>query len=239
MRQKHNVNLAISNFLLHYRNTPHCTTGESPATLMIGRQVRTQLDVLRPDCEDKVRKAQRKQANTRLGPNRVLQSGDNVWIRQYQGDTKWVPGRITQKTGTTDYTVRDNLNREVHRHVDQLRRRSSILTCPGDSSALQVPQPEPVEHTDDAIFGRADTPMAISTPQRSHQGRPSTASGASPGLSRAADARSGIPQASPKSDGNEDLFLSPTAISTPPSKPPQLPRHVRQCRLTNPPKYKF
>ncbi|XP_061706699.1 uncharacterized protein K02A2.6-like isoform X1 [Cydia pomonella] len=239
VRQKHNVNLAISNFLLHYRNTPHCTTGESPAMLMIGRQVRTQLDVLRPDCEDKVRKAQRKQANTRLGPNRVLQSGDNVWIRQYQGDTKWVPGRITQKTGTTDYTVRDNLNREVHRHVDQLRRRSSILTCPGDSSALQVPQPEPVEHTDDAIFGRAETPMAISTPQRSHQGRPSTASGASPGLSRPADARSGIPQASPKSDGNEDLFLSPTAISTPPSKPPQLPRQVRQCRLTNPPKYKF
>ncbi|XP_061709481.1 uncharacterized protein LOC133519492 [Cydia pomonella] len=73
--------------------------------------------------------------------------------------------------------------------------------CPWSWPARQwtrVPQPEPVEHTDDAIFGRADTPMAISTPQRSHQGRPSTASGASPGLSRAADARSGIPQASPK-----------------------------------------
>lgn len=243
VRQKQNVNLALSNFLLHYRNTPHCTTGESPASLMISRQVRTQLDVLRPDCEDKVRKIQRKQADIRIGANRVLQSGDKIWIRQYRGDAKWLPGHIIQRAGTTDYTVRDNLNRESHRHIDQLRRRSSVLTCPGDPSALQVPQPE--DHTDGTAQAIRDNTC---TPQRGPQGRPSTRSEASPaphltpGTSwspRAADARDRTPHASPRSDCSEDLFLSPTTTPTPPPKPPQLPRPVRECRLKNPPTYKY
>ncbi|XP_047998120.1 uncharacterized protein LOC125235564 [Leguminivora glycinivorella] len=96
----------------------------------------------------------------------------------------------------------------------------------------KVPRPEPVEHSDEAPdhSDHADTPVATSTPRRSHQ---------SPDSSRAADARPGTPQSSPRSSCSEDLFLSPTTSTTPPSKPPQLPRHIRECRLKNPPKYKF
>ncbi|CAM5142082.1 unnamed protein product [Natator depressus] len=41
--QKH-----LDTFLLSYRNTPHATTKASPAFLMIGRQLRTCLDLLKP-----------------------------------------------------------------------------------------------------------------------------------------------------------------------------------------------
>ena len=35
-------------FLLHYRTTPHATTGTTPAELLIGRPLRTLLDLMRP-----------------------------------------------------------------------------------------------------------------------------------------------------------------------------------------------
>lgn len=38
----------ISRFLFSYRNTPHSTTGKSPATLMFGRLLRNRMDLLRP-----------------------------------------------------------------------------------------------------------------------------------------------------------------------------------------------
>ena len=39
----------VSRFLLRYRVTPHTTTQLSPAELMMGRKLRTRLDLLRPD----------------------------------------------------------------------------------------------------------------------------------------------------------------------------------------------
>ncbi|XP_061722555.1 uncharacterized protein K02A2.6-like isoform X1 [Cydia pomonella] len=44
-----NIDKAILNFLLHYHNTPHCTTGETPARLLQGRDLRIRLDAIKPD----------------------------------------------------------------------------------------------------------------------------------------------------------------------------------------------
>ena len=38
----------LFNFLFHYKTTPHTTTGVSPAELMMVRQLRTKLDLMRP-----------------------------------------------------------------------------------------------------------------------------------------------------------------------------------------------
>ena len=43
----------LSKFLLHYRN-PHTTTGVPPAELLMGRRLRTQLDLLFPDVSKRV-----------------------------------------------------------------------------------------------------------------------------------------------------------------------------------------
>lgn len=39
------VNLTLQRFLMSYRNTPHKSTGRSPAELLLGRRIRTKLDL--------------------------------------------------------------------------------------------------------------------------------------------------------------------------------------------------
>lgn len=50
----------IANFLLSYRNTVHSTTNETPAKLFLGRNLRTRLDLLKPDVKRTVTDSQMK-----------------------------------------------------------------------------------------------------------------------------------------------------------------------------------
>ena len=43
----------LARFLFHYRTTPHSTTGQTPAELLMGRSLRTCLDLLRPNIRAK------------------------------------------------------------------------------------------------------------------------------------------------------------------------------------------
>lgn len=55
----------VNRFLFHYRTTPHTTTGETPAELLMGRCLRTHLDMMHPDLMSKVEKKQKEQALNR------------------------------------------------------------------------------------------------------------------------------------------------------------------------------
>ena len=50
----------IARFLFQYRITPHTTTDVSPAE-MLGRNLRSRLDLLKPNLEQKVAEKQRRQ----------------------------------------------------------------------------------------------------------------------------------------------------------------------------------
>jgi transposase InsO family protein len=63
--EKGTVQKKLSKYLLPYRNTPHATTGQTPATLMFGRNLRTRLDLLKPDIRRDVVRKQFDQASTR------------------------------------------------------------------------------------------------------------------------------------------------------------------------------
>ncbi|XP_060063528.1 uncharacterized protein K02A2.6-like [Ylistrum balloti] len=64
-------------FLMSYRNTPQSTTGETPASLFMGRNLRTRLDLLRPNLKERVEKAQARMCkDSNLGKTRSFEVGD-------------------------------------------------------------------------------------------------------------------------------------------------------------------
>ena len=64
--------------LLTYRTTPHCTTKRTPAELM-GRQLRTRLDLLHPSAADRIQKQRSKGESSR-----GFYVGDTVLVRDYR-----------------------------------------------------------------------------------------------------------------------------------------------------------
>ena len=60
------VETKVSKFLYKYRITPQTTTGTSPAELLMGRRLRTRLDLLYTDLDAKVRIKQLKQSSYRV-----------------------------------------------------------------------------------------------------------------------------------------------------------------------------
>ena len=70
----------VTRFLFHYRTTPHTTTGQSRAELMLGRQLRTHLDLLNPDIGKSVRVHQEQQKRAHdAHSQRELQPGAQVY----------------------------------------------------------------------------------------------------------------------------------------------------------------
>ena len=115
----------LAKFLIAYRNTPHSTTGESPAQLLLGRPLRTRLDLVKPNLNRKMVNQQHQQgikaANEKGRQQRQLVVGDAVMSQDYRGDLKWRSGLIVKKTGPLMYEVQVAPGIVWHRHIDQLR----------------------------------------------------------------------------------------------------------------------
>ncbi len=66
----------LANFLLSYRTAPHATQ-QTPCSLFLGRAVRTRLDLLRPNLEDRVlaKQAVQKDQHDQHAHSRSLEAG--------------------------------------------------------------------------------------------------------------------------------------------------------------------
>lgn len=123
-KQNLNVDVALCRFLLAYRNTQHTTTGDSPANILQGRNLRMRLDRLKPDRDSRVATRQAQSVQNAGGVRRHLEPGTNVWYRDYNKNSdKWLPGIIISKLGSTDYQIKSIFGTEIHRHIDQLKSR--------------------------------------------------------------------------------------------------------------------
>ena len=92
----------LQRFLLTYRTTPHATTRESPSILLHGRQLRTRLDLLRPNAARQVEEKQLAQASSHssLTSPRQLDIGQSVIVRDYRpGRAPWIAGTIATRKG--------------------------------------------------------------------------------------------------------------------------------------------
>ena len=114
------VNVVLARSLLVYRNTSHTTTGETPSVLLMGRKLRTFLDLLLPSVEEHVKKQQYKVLERNGNRNiRSFTKGQNVFMRNYQGKEKWIRGEITEVLGLRHYMAKVP-GGVWRRHVDQL-----------------------------------------------------------------------------------------------------------------------
>lgn len=113
----------LANWLLVYRNTPHTTTNETPAQLFLGRPLRMRIDLIRPSLDDHVRHNQFH--NMLNGQNHRLREfsvGQDVAVRDYRGQNKWINATVVKRMGPLTYEVKTTQTAAVwRRHVDQMR----------------------------------------------------------------------------------------------------------------------
>ena len=95
------IEKALCQFLLRYRTTPHPSTGETPAKLLFGREIKTRLHMLHPDEIEKT-----KEQITTKTHTREFESDDPVWIRNYIRKPKWTAEKVIAKTGPVSYKIR-------------------------------------------------------------------------------------------------------------------------------------
>ncbi|CAM4714446.1 unnamed protein product [Lepidochelys kempii] len=164
--QKH-----LDTFLLSYRNTPHATTKASPAFLMIGRQLRTFFDLLKPSEPRQIVQRQQQEQVIRHAPrakDRTFSLGLPVLARNYTSGAKWVPATVITQTGPVSYTVWTAEDLTWRRHVDQLLPGH---TSPQDTSSVELPdfttsnetpnQKSPVPDFSPLLLPMAEVPLCL------------------------------------------------------------------------------
>lgn len=113
----------LQNFLMSYRSTPHATTGTSPASLFLGRPIRTRFDLLRPMvgekvCREQARQKQHHDAGTHF---RQFAVGARVMVREGRDKSVWKPGTILERRGPVSYLVQLDGGQMQRKHVDHIR----------------------------------------------------------------------------------------------------------------------
>ncbi|XP_039452532.1 uncharacterized protein K02A2.6-like [Culex pipiens pallens] len=132
---------AIDTFLLCYRSTPcrSAPEGKTPAEVLLGRPLRTSLDLLKPPTPfHKIENSkQEKQFNQQHGAKaRHYQPKDRVWAKVYKNnDWSWQPGQVLERVGRVIYNVwlptKQNL---IRSHCNQMKQR-----CESDDDAAAKP----------------------------------------------------------------------------------------------------
>lgn len=105
--------------------------------------IRTQLDLLRPSCNEHVLQQQTKQQmqHDQWAKMRDFEVGDTVMIRNYRGKPKWFTGTILEKCAPVSYRVKTHSGLIWRRHVDKLRAVSPSITsnCDNNEALTDVP----------------------------------------------------------------------------------------------------
>ena len=113
----------LATFLLQYRTTPHATTGVTPASLFLGCDLRTHLDLLKPDVGARVRQQQgcQKKYHDLHSHSREFAVGQSVWVRNMREGPRWVPATVVERLGPISYLIRVHNQELWRRHVDHIR----------------------------------------------------------------------------------------------------------------------
>ena len=154
----------VDSFLFAYRNTPHTTTGKTPAELFLRRAPRTRLSLLKPSLKAQVEKKQEQQKASHDGRRltlREFEARQPVLVRNHRSDQRvtWVPGIVVSRKGPHTYLCRVH-GRIRFTHVNHLRHDPSRQVetqddaedrpSPATGRGVADPDPELVEAQDPA-----------------------------------------------------------------------------------------
>ena len=116
----------VSRLLFHYRITPHTTTGLTPSEMLMGRTLRSRLDLLKPDVQQRVIQKQSKQKLDRdkHSKSRIFSERERVFAKNFGQGEKWLPGKIVSQKGPVTFEIELEDGRSCQRHQDHVRKRS-------------------------------------------------------------------------------------------------------------------
>ncbi|XP_030765798.1 uncharacterized protein K02A2.6-like [Sitophilus oryzae] len=118
----------LNQFLRQYRKAAHFTTGQSPAQLFLGRDLRTRLNLTRPDdISAKVLEKQRAEMQFTF---RTMEDGQRVYfLSGNQKLDKWLHGTISKRLGDLHYEI-NYQDKQIRRHIDQIRTFQGQIEVP-------------------------------------------------------------------------------------------------------------
>ena len=144
--QEGTVQMHLDRFLLSYRTTVHPTTGQTPSFLLMGRRVKTRLDLLKPNM-DKERNEKGWKQLEKAKVTRDYDVNTPVLVRIYHSkQQKWTVGIISKKLGSMNYEVMID-GKTYHRHIDQLISCNADLRPTGEIT-IEALDTVPEECTD-------------------------------------------------------------------------------------------
>ncbi|XP_063914805.1 uncharacterized protein K02A2.6-like [Zophobas morio] len=158
----------LARFLMINRNTPHTTTGISPAEAIFGRKLHIRVSMLKEKKPyltntDKTR-AEREVRNYKLN--------DKVIVRDYRSTNKWMEATIVKKIANATYMCKTNLGMIWKRHPNQIKGRIEAVSNKAEENVsiktnapmtsvgipIKYPNPSPIPTTPDIPPGSSASP---------------------------------------------------------------------------------
>lgn len=142
--------IIIARFLIDYRNMKHCTTGDSPAKILFGRELKTRFSLLKPPTtQEKILDSQQTAIkNARGKRNCQFNVGQKVYVRDYTDPNKaaWTEAIIEKSYGPRNYSCKLAKNdRQIKRHLNQIRTANQdwiVSDNSADDSVQEANRPQ-------------------------------------------------------------------------------------------------
>lgn len=157
----------LCNFLLTYRTSQHATTGVSPCSLFLKREVRTRFDLLRPDADANVarKQAQQKLDHDQHARSRRFEIGQRVMAKNFRPGVDWVPATVVDSLGPLSYLVETTDGILWRRHVDHLKECLSKQPVASSNSDVWKPsEPETNEEQSDSTNDQGTNDQGSTSP---------------------------------------------------------------------------
>ena len=141
------VHHRLAQFLFDYRNTPSSMTGRTPAELLLKCQLRSRLDLLKPNFNARMENQKVEAAIRDTNKMCEFQIGSPVLVENFYGESKWLSAQAVERTGSLSYKVL--VEGSIWRcHIDQIMKHNpSVVLARNNTSSVAVAE-TPVLHRD-------------------------------------------------------------------------------------------